>query len=270
MGVRGNPAHRRSPAARRRFDVDRAGVIDVGHSVERTERCGAASFDRALRRPGRSRCSDRIGRRAGSVTGQAVHPHSRHLWMVITVPQAQPDLQTRISTLADGRMVVTRRVHGPADEVWAVLADGWLYATWVVGASRIRDVDRQWPQVGSRLHHSFGLWPVLIDDHTEVLGCDPGRQLVLEARGWPAGAARVRIMVSAAGTHGSVVRLAADVSDGPGRLIPRPARQMLIAFRNEEALRRLALIAEGRHTLQQRLSSPGTKDNQGSARRRAG
>jgi hypothetical protein len=188
--------------------------------------------------------------------------------MVITVPQAQPDLHTRISTLADGRMVITRRVHAHVDDVWTVLADGWLYATWVVGASRIRDVDPQWPQVGSRLHHSFGVWPVVVDDHTEVLRCDPGRQLVLKARSWPAGAARVRIMVSATGAHGSVVRLAEDVTDGPGRLIPRSARQMLIASRNEEALRRLALIAEGRHTLHQRLSFLSTVDNQGSAWRR--
>lgn len=75
-------------------------------------------------------------------------------------------------------------------------------------------------------------------------------------------------MVSASGTHGSLVRLAEDVTDGPGRLIPRSARQMLVASRNEETLRRLALIAEGRHTLHQRLSFPSTEDNQGSAWRR--
>ena len=64
------------------------------------------------------------------------------------MPQAQPDLQTRTSTLADGRTVVTRRVHAPADDVWSVLADGWRYANWVVGASRIREVDPQWPEPG--------------------------------------------------------------------------------------------------------------------------
>ncbi len=35
---------------------------------------------------------------------------------------------------------VARRIEAPPGAVWAVLADGWLYATWVVGASRVRDV----------------------------------------------------------------------------------------------------------------------------------
>ena len=51
----------------------------------------------------------------------------------------------------------------PAD-VFAVLADGWLYPSWVVGASRVRGVDGTWPQPGSRIHHSVGVWPLLIDD----------------------------------------------------------------------------------------------------------
>lgn len=167
--------------------------------------------------------------------------------MVITMTQGHTDLQTRSSRLADGRAMVTRRIHASADDVWSVLADGWLYANWVVGASRVRDVDEHWPQPGSRLHHSFGAWPILIDDHTEVVSCDPGRELLLKARGRPVGEAHVQIKVSAAGTHGSVVSIAEDATGGPGRLLPRPARQLLITPRNTEALRRLALIAEGRH-----------------------
>jgi hypothetical protein len=176
------------------------------------------------------------------------------------MPQAQPDLQTRTSTLADGRTVVTRRIHAPAAEVWAVLADGWLYATWVVGASRIRAVDPQWPDPGSRLHHSFGVWPALIDDHTDVLTADPGRELLLKARGWPAGESRIRIKVTGIGTHGSIVSIAEDTIGGPGRLIPQRARQLLISRRNSEALRRLALIAEGRHkvVVGQRTATPSS------------
>ena len=29
----------------------------------------------------------------------------------------------------------------PPSAVWAVLADGWLYPVWVVGAARMREVD---------------------------------------------------------------------------------------------------------------------------------
>jgi len=35
-----------------------------------------------------------------------------------------------------GRARVTREVAAPASVVWATLSDGWLYASWVVGASR--------------------------------------------------------------------------------------------------------------------------------------
>ena len=76
------------------------------------------------------------------------------------------------------------------DQVWAVLADGWLYPLWVVGASRMREVDDSWPQPGTRLHHSVGTWPLLLDDVTEVVECRPGSRLVLQAHAWPAGTGR--------------------------------------------------------------------------------
>lgn len=163
--------------------------------------------------------------------------------------QDQIDLHTRTTSGRDGNAVVTRRINAPADGVWSVLADGWMYSTWVVGASRIRAVETQWPALGSRVHHSFGIWPVLIDDHTEVLMSDPGHELLLKARGWPAGEAQVRIRLTQGSTPGSsIVSIVEDVTSGPGRLIPRRARQLLITPRNTEALRRLALIAEGHTT----------------------
>jgi len=103
--------------------------------------------------------------------------------------QSANDLHTREYSLPDGRAVISRRVNAPTGAVWSVLADGWMYATWVVGASRIRSVEPEWPNPGSRLQHSFGIWPAVIDDHTEVLTADPGRELLLKARGWPVGEA---------------------------------------------------------------------------------
>jgi hypothetical protein len=120
-----------------------------------------------------------------------------------------------------------------------------MYANWVVGASRIRAVGPGWPLPGSKVHHSFGVWPALINDHTEVLACDPGRELLLKARGWPAGEARVRIQLTPGNVpNSSIISIAEDATGGPGRLVPRPARQLIISPRNTEALRRLALIAE--------------------------
>ena len=44
----------------------------------------------------------------------------------------------------------------------------------------------------------------------------------------------------------TTVSIVEDAVAGPGKLVPRPARQLVIVPRNRETLRRLALIAEGR------------------------
>ncbi len=142
-------------------------------------------------------------------------------------------------------MAVQRRLNCSPEQVFAVLRDGWTYPVWVVGASRMRSVDEGWPAPGTKLHHSFGVWPLLLNDTTEVLELDPGHRIVLEAGGWPIGNARVEITVEAA-ADGSLVSMAEDVSDGPARLVPQPVRVAGIDVRNRETLRRLALLAEGR------------------------
>jgi len=145
-----------------------------------------------------------------------------------------------------GSAVVQRVVDAPVTAIWAVLADGWLYASWVVGASRIRDVDPDWPEAGSRIHHSVGVWPALIDDSTSVLSVVAERELVLRARAWPAGEAVVRIDLDPQEEGRTAISMAEDVAGGPGRLVPQPARQVLIIPRNREALLRLSLLADGR------------------------
>jgi len=139
----------------------------------------------------------------------------------------------------------TRSVSATPEQVWEVLADGWLYPLFVVGASRMRDVDESWPAVGARLHHSVGTWPLLIDDTTEVLEVEEGRRLLLKARGWPAGEAHVDISLRPDGdaTH---VTMEEDATAGPGVLVPKPLRDAQLHWRNVEALRRLAFLVEGR------------------------
>jgi uncharacterized protein YndB with AHSA1/START domain len=138
-----------------------------------------------------------------------------------------------------------REIDATPDEVWRVLADGWLYPLWVVGASRMRDVDATWPSVGSKLHHSVGGWPVLLDDDTEVLECVPGSLLRLRARAWPSGEAGVTLRLRPTGTR-TEVTIEEDAESGPGTLVPKPLRDPLLAWRNTETLRRLAFIAERR------------------------
>jgi Polyketide cyclase / dehydrase and lipid transport len=142
-------------------------------------------------------------------------------------------------------LAVQRQLKCSAEDVFAVFADGWLYPLWVVGASRIRAVDPDWPAVGAKLHHSAGVWPLLINDDTELLSYDAPRSMVLQARGWPAGEARVEITVEPTPT-GCVVWIEEDASSGPALLVPKPVRQPAIELRNRESLRRLAYLAEGR------------------------
>jgi len=139
---------------------------------------------------------------------------------------------------------VHRLFNSPAEDVWKVIADGWLYSGWVVGASRIRAVDAHWPETGSRLHHSVGAWPLVIDDSTRVTAVEPGRSLELVARGWPLGEAKVVITLEDLGSQCRVT-IAEDAIRGPGKLMPKAVRSPLIGARNTETLKRLELMAAG-------------------------
>ena len=137
-----------------------------------------------------------------------------------------------------------RELRCTPEDVFRVLADGWLYPSWVVGASRMREVDDTWPAPGAEVHHSFGVWPALIDDRTVVEASIPSRHLVLRARGWPIGEARVTIDVKERG-DGCVVRIQEEAVAGPGRFVPQPIMDALLHWRNTETLHRLAYLAEG-------------------------
>ncbi|TFD53400.1 SRPBCC family protein [Cryobacterium sp. Hh11] len=137
-----------------------------------------------------------------------------------------------------------RKFRCTPEQVFAVLENGWLYPTWVVGASRMRDVDAIWPAVGSRLHHSVGVWPALLDDTTSVLEWQAPRHAMLKARGWPIGEAHVSIDVQDH-PNGCLVRMTEDVVAGPARLVPTTLSDLAIRYRNSETLRRLAYLAEG-------------------------
>ncbi|GGF16300.1 SRPBCC family protein [Subtercola lobariae] len=129
------------------------------------------------------------------------------------------------------------------DDVFAVVAEGWYFPTWVVGASRMRDVDAAWPHVGSHLHHSFGVWPALINDATTSLQWNPPHRVVMQPKGWPLGEARVTIEVEPH-KKGCLVKIDEHPVRGPGALVPRAAMDVLLHIRNTETLRRLAYLAE--------------------------
>ncbi|MFC0438348.1 SRPBCC family protein [Kutzneria buriramensis] len=140
---------------------------------------------------------------------------------------------------------VSRTVGVPPDRVFAVLADGWSYAAWVVGNSHIRGVDPEWPSVGARIHHSAGLWPIQFKDWTEVTALVPGRMIELRARLWPLGAGTVRFDLTAT-SGGTRIVMGERATDGPVALLPGVMQGLLLRARNHEVLRRLADLAAGR------------------------
>jgi uncharacterized protein YndB with AHSA1/START domain len=136
-----------------------------------------------------------------------------------------------------------RTIHASPERVFAVLADGWSYASWVVGAAHIRDVDDGWPAMGTRVHHQVGPWPLHIKDQTTVRAVEPGRLLELDARAWPLGAARIRLELRPASPGATDVLMAETLTSGLARLIPRRVQSLLLGPRNNEALRRLDDLA---------------------------
>ncbi|GAB77908.1 Polyketide cyclase / dehydrase and lipid transport [Austwickia chelonae] len=140
---------------------------------------------------------------------------------------------------------VEHRSDASPAAVWAVLADGWTFGSWVVGASRVRAVEPDWPAVGSRVHHSVGAWPAVLDDNTEAVEAAEGERLVMLARTRPVGQARVEITLVPDGEK-TLIRMTEDFVSGPATIVPSPVRGAALTARNTETLRRLSFLAQRR------------------------
>jgi hypothetical protein len=127
--------------------------------------------------------------------------------------------------------------HEPA-AIFSVLRDGWSYARWVVGTSKIRAVDDGWPQPGARLHFRLGRGPLSKDDETRSMRLVDGSELELEAVGRPLGTARVDFRVDAV-RDGSLVTIIEHPTKGPLATLHNPGFELLVYLRNVETLRRL-------------------------------
>jgi uncharacterized protein YndB with AHSA1/START domain len=139
----------------------------------------------------------------------------------------------------------TREMRVAPEQVWAVLADPEKYSEWVVGAKQVRKSEGNWPAEGARFHHTVGIWPLHIRDHTSVVECDRPRRLVLEAKVRPIGFARIQLELAPLPT-GTQVSMTEEPS---APYIARVARRLfdpVIYLRNGEALRRLEnLVHQG-------------------------
>jgi uncharacterized protein YndB with AHSA1/START domain len=137
-----------------------------------------------------------------------------------------------------------RFIPAPPETVWRVLADPKSYAYWVVGSKRIRDADPGWPAPGSRFHHTVGVGPLTVDDHTESLAADPPRRLVLRAMARPIGLAKVEIELEPE-RDGTCVTLTENPTGIQRPLAYFPPLQALTWVRNAESLARIERLAVG-------------------------
>jgi hypothetical protein len=135
--------------------------------------------------------------------------------------------------------IVERVVDAPPNRIRDVLADGWNYADWVVGAVHIRAVDPNWPSPGSRVHHRIGAWPLTLEDSTETTAWDPNGRMRLRARLWPLGEATVELTWQDAGGGRTRVRMAETLTAGPAQALRNRVGDVLMDARNTESLARL-------------------------------
>ncbi len=147
---------------------------------------------------------------------------------------------------AKSPLIVQRDTSATREEVWAVIADGWTYSQWVVGNSRMRAVDPNWPDVGSTIRHSVGVWPLLLDDVTVVEACQPLQQLVLLAKGRPFGKARITLRLFDINGGGCRIEMAEVPVGAPLGWVPERVALAAAFPRNRECTSRLAAIAERR------------------------
>jgi hypothetical protein len=145
----------------------------------------------------------------------------------------------------DSRLTVKRDTTATRQQVWDVLANGWNYSQWVVGNTRMRAVDPRWPAPGSTIHHTIGVWPVVLNDETEVESSTPLEELVLLAKSRPFGGARIVLRLSDTQT-GCRIEMAEVPVGGPLNLLPRRLALAAAYPRNRDCLARLAALAERR------------------------
>jgi hypothetical protein len=123
-----------------------------------------------------------------------------------------------------------------------VLADERLYPLGVVG---IQSIATRWPESGSRLHHSFGIWPTVVDDATEILAVRPGEPLDVRPRGRLVGEAQI----AAADRRRAALHPACNSARGrcaePAPFTPAVLNAPLLASAKREAYRQLAMLTEG-------------------------
>jgi carbon monoxide dehydrogenase subunit G len=136
-------------------------------------------------------------------------------------------------------------IDATPEAVFDVLEDPASYAYWVVGAKEIRGADPGFPDPGTRLHHTVGVGPLTLRDHSTVVERERPRRLVLEANLKSLGSAVVTLDVLPDGAGTRVVMTERPSRGLPARLGMRLGNAVLRG-RNFLSLERLKELAESR------------------------
>lgn len=139
----------------------------------------------------------------------------------------------------------TITVRTEPDVVFDVITDARTYAYWVVGAKRIRSVEPAWPAPGSAFHHTVGIGPLTVRDETRVVEIERPRLLVLEARAWPAGTARVTLTLEPV-PQGTSLTIEEVPIRGPAAAVHNPLLDAAAHARNAVSVRRIERLATSR------------------------
>jgi uncharacterized protein YndB with AHSA1/START domain len=130
----------------------------------------------------------------------------------------------------------------PPEAVWDVLADAGSYGYWVVGSKVIRDEEPGWPQPGTRFHHTIGVGPLTLSDHTVSLEARRPTLLKIRAKGRPAGTATVTLKMHPRDL-GTVVQITENPDGVFAPLALNPLLHVATKLRNAESLMRLEELA---------------------------
>jgi hypothetical protein len=138
-----------------------------------------------------------------------------------------------------------RHIPLDRDAIFDVLADARTYSDWVVGAHEIRGVEGDWPQPGSRFHHTQGRPPLSVKDDTVALAADPPHRLEIEVRTRPFLVGLVQFTLDSQ-EGGTVVGMTERPIAGPMHKVHNPLLEWITKKRNDETLRRLERVAVAR------------------------
>jgi uncharacterized protein YndB with AHSA1/START domain len=142
--------------------------------------------------------------------------------------------------------VAINRAHidAPPERVFSVLADWRSYGYWVIGSQEIRGADDGFPAAGTRFHHTVGVGPLHIKDHSEVVEVDQPHRLTLRAKVRPLMTAIVDVVLESDGSGGTNVTMREDPGDPLSAFLFQPLTHLLVRGRNTRSLDRLKELVE--------------------------